>query len=664
MLSKVRRLKLLAKLNPAKEATYLVQILEEQIKNLPTAIDYSGAIKDIQQGIVNLESKVIKKFDSLPFDELKKKNLEEIKSVKEKLNILFTKLDTDKQSFASELLQTKIDADTEIKFLSRKLEQLRLDFLKRGGGSMPQKISVEGTVMSTRYADFNLKGSGVTITKADNNTTKQVDITITGSSGGVTSFNTRTGAVTLTSGDVTTALGFTPGQGTVTSVSGTTNRITSTGGTTPVIDISASYIGQSSITTVGTLSAGAVPASLVTAGTFGTGAYTMNTSLTNPLLIGGTAVGSSLTLKSTSGVGTTDFTRFLVGNNGGTEAMRIVDSGFIGINNPTPVNQFDLVEGAAGVMPKGFYEMASFERNADAKLGVYTSSSSFSNGASLIFGNTKVTDTGGLYPGGELQYIPTSSTIEDGSLRYNSTRRDSSGQVVDFISNIIVMKSNGHVGFGKDPFTNFHDIQNNAATSTTAFDNPIVRIASNAANADSSIVFTDNTSFNNYIGAGGGDIYFGPGSSTVTVRFKNNGNNGFGISPTAVVHIKAGTATANTAPLKFTSGTNLSTTEAGAIEYDGSHLYFTATNAGTRYQLDQQGMSNYAHTIFTPTTGGTVNLINKQYNIINPAGAYIKFTQTISTVTYGNGTVVDGITAPTAGGLTVLVYDSGTTSWY
>lgn len=46
------------------------------------------------------------------------------------------------------------------------------------------------------------------------------------------------------------------GTGTVTSVSGTTNRITSTGGTTPVIDISASYVGQSSITTVGTIGTG------------------------------------------------------------------------------------------------------------------------------------------------------------------------------------------------------------------------------------------------------------------------------------------------------------------------------------------------------------------------------------------------------------------------
>lgn len=45
--------------------------------------------------------------------------------------------------------------------------------------------------------------------------------------------------------------------GTVTNVSGTTNRITvATGTTTPVIDISASYVGQSSITTLGTIATG------------------------------------------------------------------------------------------------------------------------------------------------------------------------------------------------------------------------------------------------------------------------------------------------------------------------------------------------------------------------------------------------------------------------
>lgn len=111
----------------------------------------------------------------------------------------------------------------------------------------------------------------------------------------------------------------------------------------------------------------------------------------------------------------------------------------------------------------------------------------------------------------------------------------------------------------------------------------------------------------------------------------------------------------------------------------GTHL---VVSAGIPSWTAQTGVSNYTHTIFTPTTGQTISLTNNQYNIVNPAGAllaltvnlpsspanndvvYIKFTQNVTTVTYANGTVVDGITAPTAGGLTVLTYDSGTTSWY
>lgn len=44
--------------------------------------------------------------------------------------------------------------------------------------------------------------------------------------------------------------------GGVTSVSGTANRISSTGGATPVIDIDAAYVGQASITTLGTITTG------------------------------------------------------------------------------------------------------------------------------------------------------------------------------------------------------------------------------------------------------------------------------------------------------------------------------------------------------------------------------------------------------------------------
>ncbi len=51
---------------------------------------------------------------------------------------------------------------------------------------------------------------------------------------------------------------------------------------------------------------------------------------------------------------------------------------------------------------------------------------------------------------------------------------------------------------------------------------------------------------------------------------------GIGVaSPLAYLHIKAGTATANTAPIKLTAGTNLGTAESGTFEYDGTNLYFT-----------------------------------------------------------------------------------------
>lgn len=52
---------------------------------------------------------------------------------------------------------------------------------------------------------------------------------------------------------------------------------------------------------------------------------------------------------------------------------------------------------------------------------------------------------------------------------------------------------------------------------------------------------------------------------------------GFGgvTSPTAKIHIGAGTTSALTAPLKFTAGTVMTTPEAGAIEFDGTDLFYT-----------------------------------------------------------------------------------------
>lgn len=51
------------------------------------------------------------------------------------------------------------------------------------------------------------------------------------------------------------------------------------------------------------------------------------------------------------------------------------------------------------------------------------------------------------------------------------------------------------------------------------------------------------------------------------------------------ITIRAGTASANTAPLKFTTGTLLTTPEAGAMEFAGDNLYITQTSGPTRKKL-------------------------------------------------------------------------------
>jgi len=56
-------------------------------------------------------------------------------------------------------------------------------------------------------------------------------------------------------------------------------------------------------------------------------------------------------------------------------------------------------------------------------------------------------------------------------------------------------------------------------------------------------------------------------------------------SPTAYFHIAAGTTAANTAPLKFTSGSLNSTAEVGAVEFLSDKLYFTITTGAARKEI-------------------------------------------------------------------------------
>jgi|GEM_PF-394991 len=81
-------------------------------------------------------------------------------------------------------------------------------------------------------------------------------------------------------------------------------------------------------------------------------------------------------------------------------------------------------------------------------------------------------------------------------------------------------------------------------------------------------------------------IFFTGGitTSNEAMRIDGTGDVGIGVAaPTAKLHILAGTATAGTAPLKLSTGTNLTTPENGAVEYDGTNYFVSA--GSTRYTL-------------------------------------------------------------------------------
>jgi hypothetical protein len=96
----------------------------------------------------------------------------------------------------------------------------------------------------------------------------------------------------------------------------------------------------------------------------------------------------------------------------------------------------------------------------------------------------------------------------------------------------------------------------------------------------------------------------------------STGKVGYGVtSPTALLHIAAGTATASTAPLKFTSGTNLTTAEAGAMEFslfNGANRLFITPESGVRKEIGYADLSNVSGTLPVANGGtGSIQFLNQ-----------------------------------------------------
>jgi len=125
---------------------------------------------------------------------------------------------------------------------------------------------------------------------------------------------------------------------------------------------------------------------------------------------------------------------------------------------------------------------------------------------------------------------------------------------------------------------------------------------------------------------------------------------------TALLHIKEGVATANGAPFKLTTGTNLTTAEAGAMEYTTPQLFFT--NGGAVRQELFQGQQSRVSTQFDKTSDvALANVTGLTANVA--AGKIYRFEAklyTTSNVAGGVKVAIGGTATATA-----IIYEGLTT---
>lgn len=116
-------------------------------------------------------------------------------------------------------------------------------------------------------------------------------------------------------------------------------------------------------------------------------------------------------------------------------------------------------------------------------------------------------------------------------------------------------------------------------------------------------------------GAQVADIFICRDNGTAVFNILDGGFVGIGTtSTTSYLSIKAGTTTV--APIKLTSGTNNTTAQNGAIEYNGTNLFFTRTGAVRENVLTQSAVTTE---VLTTDTSITININGVTYKLLAKA---------------------------------------------
>jgi hypothetical protein len=141
--------------------------------------------------------------------------------------------------------------------------------------------------------------------------------------------------------------------------------------------------------------------------------------------------------------------------------------------------------------------------------------------------------------------------------------------------------SNGTLQFGNSSTGRLDMVAAEAFTDTSRATNVQIFTTATAAITPTAIATFSSAAGLSVAGnvTGGNILTAGIMSSTGNIT---GGNISVGVAASAVLTVKAGTASAGTAPVKLTSGTVLTTAEAGAVEYDGSFFYATPQTTNGR----------------------------------------------------------------------------------
>lgn len=456
----------------------------------------------------------------------------------------------------------------------------------------------------------------------------------------VSSVNGYIGAVNLVTTDIAEGsnLYYTDARARA-AITGTSNRVTVTDG---VVDISANYVGQSSITTLGTITTGTWSATAIAADKGGTGQTVY-------------AVGDLLYASTTTAL--SKLADVAVGS--------VLISGGVGVAPSYSANPqlTSLGLGTAASFASGNVIHASFtyggaggyrQRNSDVGPASYSHFVLENSGAAGVM-TTGVNGTGnslgGVFGTASLAY--TGSTTAPGVAVVAS---NAAGQIFFYTGGSAAANLAGSITSAgvwtilpggtlrEGGWNSTIDIQASASEPFPA----VIFGNQTSSTRFSAIMWTRSTSGNTTTGkqaqisgyeSGNVGIFDinvnnNAGTSSPTTMVKVFGTLGVyvggAVNPSAVLHLRAGTTAASSAPLKFTSGSLLTTAEAGAVEFLTDKFYGTITTGAARKEFIQgdNAITDAVNIVFGTTTGTKIGTAAAQkigfWNaapIVQPASA-------------------------------------------